>query len=59
MKRGRSLEIDNIDQQAHIGMISRILRYIARYKIQNEHGLSLKKPHGTDYFMTLKNPDSE
>lgn len=55
----RSLEIDNIDQVAHINIISRILHYIARYKIQNEHGLSSKKPHGQDYFMTLKKPDSK
>ena len=58
-KWGRSLEIDNMSQRAHIGTINRILRYISRHKIQKEHGLSLDKPHGTDYFMTLKTPDSE
>lgn len=59
MRGGRSLELDNIDQKAHIEVISRILRYIARHKIQNEHGLSLNKAHRTDYFMTLRNPNSE
>ena len=59
MRGGRSLELDNIDQKAHIEVISRILRYIARYKIQNEHGLSLTKPHGTDYFTTIRRPDSK
>ncbi|MBA7664383.1 hypothetical protein ES703_72444 [subsurface metagenome] len=58
-KWGASLDIDNIDQQAHIGSIGKILRYISRYKIRYTHSLSLDKPHGMDYFMTLKNPDSE
>jgi hypothetical protein len=55
--QGRSLEIDNMYQLAHIKTIGRILRYISRYKIQHTHSLSLDKPHGMDYFMILKNSD--
>jgi hypothetical protein len=50
---GMSLDIDNVNQQAHLCLIARILRYISRYKIINTHGLSLNKPHGQDYFMIL------
>ena len=52
----RSIELDNINQESHMEMISRILRYIARYKIQKEHRLSLGKSHSQDYFMILKHP---
>lgn len=59
MYQGKGLEIDNFYQVAHINIISRVLHYISRYKIQIEHGLSLEKPHGMDYFMILKGPDSK
>jgi hypothetical protein len=48
-----SLEIDNRMQQNYIAGISRILRYISRYKIENNHGLSLEKSHSADYFTTI------
>lgn len=54
-----SIEIDNRLQQNYIAGVSRVLRHISRYKIQNEHGLSLCKPHGINYFCQLSAKELE
>jgi hypothetical protein len=54
-----SLEIDNMSQLCHLSIVSRVLRYISRYRIQHTHKLSLDTAHGMDYFVNLKREDFE